>query len=222
MNSKTIVFLFVVTFILSGCSNTNKVEINSCTNKDSEAEKDCFLKLVCKNKDFDLCERMPDDTNERQSNKAFCLSFVTSLTHDLNYCRKQKNSYYANACEMGYQRWIMSFEPEYLEEFKELKSKYGCEFEKKELEEQPKEKELTGFDKMEAEIKDSMSYKELINYCVEDKEQFYMGFNCFMIGVRKIMIKNKEQALQYCEKWGKDYQKDALYDMCLSIVNKET
>ncbi|MBI2131183.1 hypothetical protein HYU10_05460 [Candidatus Woesearchaeota archaeon] len=127
--------------VLAGCSNTNKSEINTCINdEDSKAEKDCFMELVCKNQDFNLCENLPEDTNARQGNKGFCLAFVTSMTHDLRICRNQENQYYADVCEMGYQRWGMAYDPSGIEEFEELRTKYGCVYEKKESEE-PKAKE---------------------------------------------------------------------------------
>jgi hypothetical protein len=125
----------LICIILFGCSNNTKIIFNpnigsqseDCLNPDDpDAEKDCFLSLICETKDFDICERMPVDTNDRQTNKGFCLAFVTSLTHDLSYCKDQENPFYANTCEMVYQRWMMSFEQAYENEFRDLREKYGC------------------------------------------------------------------------------------------------
>jgi len=208
--------------ILAGCSNTNKSEINTCINdEDSEAEKECFMKLVCKNQDFNLCEKMPDDTAARQGNKGFCLAFVTSLTHDLSICRNQKSQYYANVCEVGYQKWGMAYDPSSLEEFKELRTNYGCIFEKKEPD-KPKEKVLTGKEKMAAELDSTMPYNKMIDYCEEESYNFAEKFNCFMIGVRKVMAEDEDKALSYCENWGEDNKKDGLYDRCLNIVKQSS
>ena len=127
MKSAFISIILIVVLILAGCSDIYKSEIDACINdEDNKAEKDCFMKLVCKNQDFNLCEKMPEDTNARQANKGFCLAFVASLTHDLSICRNQKNRYYANVCEIGYQRWGLGYDPLETEEFRELKTKYGC------------------------------------------------------------------------------------------------
>ena len=217
--SASVVIMLV---ILAGCLNTSGSEINSCINdEDSKAEKDCFMNLVCKNQDFNLCEDMPDDTNARQGNKGFCLAFVTSMTNDLGICRNQKNQYYANVCEIGYQRWGMAYDRSGIEEFKELKTEYGCIYETPEAEE-PKEAVLTGKDKMNAELEGTMPYSEIIDYCEEEAINFAEEYNCFMIGARKVAKIDKNTALQYCENWGEDNGKDALYDMCLNIVEQSS
>ncbi len=119
MNKKLIFGLCILVLFSSGCLNDE--EFNSCITGDYEEEKHCFTALAYERLDPGVCEKMPDDVNRRQANKAFCLGFVASATGRVKICRDQNNQYYRNYCERVYERYFMSYDPK----FEELKERYS-------------------------------------------------------------------------------------------------
>lgn len=96
--------------------------MDSCRTGDYGFERDCYTSLAYKNSDPSVCERMPEDNNRRQANRAFCLGFVAAAVGDLSICRKQENLYYRNTCETVYERYF--FDPSGQEEFENLAEMY--------------------------------------------------------------------------------------------------
>ena len=67
--------------------------LDNCKTGNYDEERDCYTALAYKRVDYKICEKMPEDVNERQANKAFCLGFIASVTGDLSICRNQENMF---------------------------------------------------------------------------------------------------------------------------------
>ena len=114
----TLSIFLILLFSIIGC--TNQAKYDECKTGDYQEERDCYTALAYNKVDSKICENMPDDVNERQANKAFCLGFIASTTGDLQICRNQKTVYYKNSCKIIYERYFMGSDPE----FEELKNIY--------------------------------------------------------------------------------------------------
>ncbi len=110
--------LLIVLFTI-GCSS--KASYDECLSDDPIEERNCFTAIAYHNVDPKVCEAMPEEENAQQANKGFCLGFVASVTGDIRICRNQANSYYANVCEIVYDRFFMGYDPM----FEELKREYS-------------------------------------------------------------------------------------------------
>lgn len=114
------VLLIISVLLISIIGCTSQSQYDGCKTGDYKEERDCYTALAFNKVDPKICEKMPEEVNERQANKAFCLGFVASATGDVRICRDQKNYYYQNACEIIYEKYFMGYDPE----FEELKNKY--------------------------------------------------------------------------------------------------
>jgi hypothetical protein len=108
----------VFLFLIVGC--TNQIENHKCLTGNYDEERDCFTALAYDSLNIKICEKMPEDNNERQANKAFCFGFLASIMGNDRICRDQKNDYYKNYCMLIFNRYFMSFDSE----FEELKEQY--------------------------------------------------------------------------------------------------
>lgn len=100
------------------------------TGVDLEEQK-CFTSLAVGVLDERVCDRMPEDENFRQRNKAHCLGFLASATGDVDICRSRAG-YYANYCELLFQNYFFGRGGFALvgglEEFEEFKKEYQLYF----------------------------------------------------------------------------------------------
>ena len=96
---------------------------DSCMSENYEAERDCYITRAYAEVNPGVCEGMPEDVNERQGNKAFCLGFMAAVMGRVELCREQPNLYYKNVCTIMFERYF--FDSAYFREFEELKKQYG-------------------------------------------------------------------------------------------------
>lgn len=126
MKTKTFLSLGLAAILLMSvllmCGCVGKNNLDECVSSDYLAERDCYISIAYNNFDVGVCEKMPEDTNDRQANKAFCLGFIAYVKDDVSICRKQQNQYYKNTCEIIFQRYMFEFEN--ADEARALKEKY--------------------------------------------------------------------------------------------------
>ncbi|MBI3031871.1 hypothetical protein HYY69_00175 [Candidatus Woesearchaeota archaeon] len=99
--------LVAVLLFLASCSSD---KADTCVNEDKDVERDCYIALALSDLNSNICEKMPEETNEMQGNKAMCFTVLALATHDQNFCRLEEDDYYSRYCKQTYDRLFSSSE----------------------------------------------------------------------------------------------------------------